>query len=114
MHELSIAQNIIEIMEDYSQRVDDKKFKAVYLEVGEMSNVLVDSLQFSFNSLIEGTKFSSAKLMVEKISVRIICKNCKTKAELVEFNFSCKNCGSNQIEIVSGNELEISKIELYD
>lgn len=114
MHEISIANNIIEILEDYSQSIKNKKMKAVYLKIGEMSNVLVESLLFGFKSLVHNTKFERIELIIENIPLGIICRNCKEPAEISEMSFDCKFCGNSEIEIISGRELEISKIEFED
>lgn len=112
MHELSIAQNIISIVEESAKTLANSKVTNIHLRVGKMSNVLVDSLCFCFESLIDGTRLGGAKLIIEEIPVTLFCNNCSQKTEISEFSFSCANCSSTNVEMKSGNELEICKVEL--
>lgn len=114
MHEISIAKNILEIAEEYSNKVQQKKLKTIHLKIGEMSNVLVESLLFGFNSLIQNTQFEKAQLLIENIPIRLACKNCQEVAEIDNLYFRCEKCGSTEVEIISGTELEISKMEFED
>ena len=112
MHELSVAQNIISIVEEHTKDHQDKKIKTVHLKVGKMSNVLIDSLRFCFESLISGTRLAEAKLLVEEITVTLFCGSCKKQTEISEFSFSCVHCGSTNVQMISGNELTISELEV--
>ncbi len=112
MHELSVAQNIISIVEEHTQTLQDKKVRAVHLKVGKMSNVLVDSLSFCFDSLINGTRLEEAKLVVEEIPVTLFCKNCEQQTDVSEFSFSCVHCASTNVQLISGDELSISELEV--
>jgi len=112
MHELSIAQSIIEIVEDNIKNQTDPKVKSVFMKVGKMSNVVVDSLIFGFDTLISGTELEGAKLVVEEIPSRIKCRNCDKESELINYNFICGNCNGRSVEMISGNELTVTEIEL--
>jgi hydrogenase nickel incorporation protein HypA/HybF len=110
MHELSVAQNIISIVEEYTKAIEEKKVKAIHLKIGKMSNVLVDSLNFCFESLVIGTGLAEAKLVVEEIPATLYCNNCNKQTDVSEFSFSCVHCSSTNVEMISGNELTISEL----
>ena len=112
MHELSIAQNIISIVEESTKTLANGKVTNIHLRVGKMSNVLVDSLCFCFDSLIDGTRLAEAKLIIEEIPITLFCNNCSKNTEILEFSFSCAHCNSTNVEMKSGNELEICKVEV--
>lgn len=110
MHELSIAQEIIRIAEQYIDE-ENSKIKSVRVKIGKLQNVLVDSLEFCFDGLIPNSRLSGSKLIVEKIPLVVECKRCKKISESDEYIFICKHCGGNNIDIKTGNELTISEIE---
>jgi hydrogenase nickel incorporation protein HypA/HybF len=112
MHELSIAQNIIEIVEDNIKTVENPKVNFVFLKVGKLSNVLVDSLTFGFDTLIQGTNLEGAKLLVEEIPIKLNCKNCEKEFETNKFAFQCIYCGNTNLEMLTGNELTVSEIDV--
>lgn len=114
MHELSIAQNIIEIV--LENLADDQKqlVKVVRVKIGKLTNILPDSLLFSFEALTKETSLDGTKLEIEHLPLRIKCMDCGEITTSNEFIFSCQNCKGNRINIISGNEFLVSEIELND
>jgi hydrogenase nickel incorporation protein HypA/HybF len=114
MHELSLAQNIISIIEEQMRDRPSSRVKAVYLQVGKMSNVLVDSLIFGFDTLIGGTAFQGARLVIEEPPVIVRCRSCSAESQIEHFNFCCANCGGVDVEIIGGTELFVTSIEIEE
>jgi len=112
MHELSIAQSIIEIVEEKTKSNMNKKVKLVHLKVGRLSNILLDSLNFGFETLIQDTNLNDAKLVIEEVPVVIACNDCGINSEVKGLSFFCPECKSNKIKMISGDELFVTKIEL--
>lgn len=112
MHELSIAQNILDIVHQSVPDEDLGKVETIGLKVGKLSNVLVDSLQFCFKSLTDKTNLEGSKLEIENIPISISCLDCNAVTVTDDFVFTCDKCGSNNIKISGGEELEISNIYL--
>jgi hydrogenase nickel incorporation protein HypA/HybF len=114
MHELSIAQNIIEIVQDHVPENKQKSVKIIRVKIGKLTNILTDSLQFGFEALTRETSLSSASLEIEELPLTIECRECGQKRSINDFIFSCPGCQSSDIQVVSGNELSVSEIELND
>jgi len=114
MHELSIAQNIIEIVHDNLEDHQKNIVKSVRVKVGKLTNILPDSLVFSFEALVKDTDLDGAVLEIEHLPIKIKCAECGAVTTSDDFLFSCEKCGGNQIKIVSGNEFLVSEIELND
>jgi hydrogenase nickel incorporation protein HypA/HybF len=114
MHELSIAQNIIEIVRAQVKENDLADIRTVKLRVGAMSGVVAHSLTFSFDALIADTPLCNARLEIESIPFVIKCRDCFEQSE-VEYGIAlCPSCGSGNTTILSGNELDIAEIILQD
>jgi hydrogenase nickel incorporation protein HypA/HybF len=114
MHELSIAQNIIEIVNDNLNDHQKSIVKSVRVKVGKLTNILPDSLVFSFEALVKDTDLDGAVLEIEHLPIKIKCAECGAVSTSDDFLFSCEKCGGNQIKILSGNEFLVSEIELND
>lgn len=114
MHELSIAQNIIEIVNDNLNDHQKNIVKSVRVKVGKLTNILPDSLVFSFEALVKDTDLDGAVLEIEHLPIKIKCAECGAVSTSDDFLFSCEKCGGNQIKILSGNEFLVSEIELKD
>lgn len=112
MHELSLAQNIVEIVEQHLRSGGHVHVKSVRVKVGEMANVVPESLTFCFDAVIEGTPLDGSHLEIEKIPMSCLCRHCREEFEPRGHAFHCPGCGSQEVEIVSGMELNIVGIEL--
>jgi len=114
MHELSVAQEILGIVNQYVPDPKLNSVKTVKVKIGKLSNILTDSLTFCFEAITSDTPLNGAKLEVIETPVKIICSNCNKESEIEPPVFSCPVCGNNQIKIVSGTELRVDEIELFD
>jgi hydrogenase nickel incorporation protein HypA/HybF len=114
MHELSIAQNILEIVEQHLPPGNGYAVKSVKLKLGELAGVVQDSLEFCFCAIIPGTRVAGATLDIERIPLRARCEQCYTVFAVEENDFSCSACGGSAVSVVSGRELQVTEIEIDD
>ncbi len=114
MHELSVAQEILNIVNKYMPEIKPNIIKSVKVSVGKMSNILTDSLTFCFEAIINDTPLNGAKLEIIETPVKIICTDCNKESEIDMPIFACPFCGNNQIKIISGTELRVEEIELFE
>jgi len=114
MHELSIAQEIINILETNVPTESYRQVSKVKVKIGKFSNILSDSLQFCFEVVINNSKFSNTKLEIETVPLIIECSDCRSKIEIEPPVFICSNCGSSNINLITGNEMSIDLIEIND
>jgi hydrogenase nickel incorporation protein HypA/HybF len=114
MHELSVAQEILVIVNQYVPDPKPNSVKSVKVKIGKLSNILTDSLTFCFEAITSDTPLNGAKLEVIETPVKIICNSCNKESEIEPLVFACPVCGNNQIKIISGTELRVDEIELFD
>lgn len=114
MHELSIARNIIQIVNSSVESDKLGLVDKIHLKFGLLSNILTDSLNFSYNSIIENTPLKNSNLVIEILPIKIQCKDCNEITTTNDFVFSCPICKSNSISVIGGDELIISSIHLKD
>ena len=114
MHELGIAQNIIEIVQDQTRNFPDKKVKNVFVKIGKLTNVLNDSLLFGYDALIQSTNLEGSKLNIETIPAKILCESCGNETEIDGLVFCCEKCKSTSVKVINGMELSVSEIEIED
>ncbi len=111
MHELSIAKEIITIVKE---SIPDStwKVKTVKVKVGKLSGVLIDSLKFSYESIVRNTELEGSQIDVEEIPLKLFCRKCLNEFDTNDYIFYCVNCNSSEIEVKAGNELFVSEVEL--
>jgi len=114
MHELSVAQEILGIINQYVTDPKLNTVKSVKVSVGKLSNILKDSLTFCFEAITSDTPLQGTRLEIVEIPVKIQRASCNEVSELDEPVFACPNCGDNQIKVISGTELKVDEIELFD
>ena len=114
MHELSIAQSIMQIVLSEAERARARKVLKVTIKVGELAGVLPDSLTFCFNLLAKSTIAEHASFTIEKVPIRGYCSQCESKFVIADNRYCCTTCGNKHIELISGRELQIDHLEIED
>ncbi|MCX6165012.1 MAG: hydrogenase maturation nickel metallochaperone HypA [Ignavibacteriae bacterium] len=112
MHELSVAQNIIEIVKENVPEKDLGDVKTIFLEVGEFSGIVSDSLQYCFDVIKTDTPLGNSKMEIKKIPFLLYCNKCKSKTTNNMGIRFCECCGSCNTKIMSGMDMQITKVEL--
>ncbi len=108
MHELSIAQSVVEAV---TERADGRQVRRVRMVVGRLSGVVPRALLFSFELVCEGTVAEGAELVVDEPSGRARCRTCGNGFDVADLVLLC-GCGSTDVELVRGHELLVSSMEL--
>lgn len=111
MHELSIAQSLMDIIIQEAQRHGLERVKRVGISLGEFSAVVPESLTFCFDLIKEGTVADGAELVIAKVPLRGLCQDCGHDFDMDQPVMDCPECGGHSIELISGRELSIDYIE---
>jgi hydrogenase nickel incorporation protein HypA/HybF len=113
MHELSIAQSIVEAVEAKATECNATHVKGVRLKIGEANSIVTDSLTFCFEMLtsLEPT-LAGAQLLIDTVPHRAHCRHCNKEFAIVNFVAQCPTCQEWSSEVVSGNELQIVEMEI--
>ena len=115
MHELSIAQSLIELLSDQLADYAPARATNVIVQVGELSGVVPAALLTAFTIARQGTPLQSATLTIEPVRPRIWCDRCVAEqpAESVQ-NLACTVCGQPSNDVRAGRELDVTHMELID
>jgi hydrogenase nickel incorporation protein HypA/HybF len=108
MHELSIAESVVDAV---LARTGDRPVTTVRLLVGRLSGVVPESLMFCFELATAGTTLEGATLAIETPGGRAHCRDCDTDFVLNDLILLC-HCGSADVEIVAGHELQVMSVEV--
>lgn len=114
MHELAIAQDIIDIVQQSVPLGETYDIEWVRVRVGQFSGVVPESLEFCFSAIVSGTTMERANLEIERVPAISQCKDCRHRFDVHDLALSCPACNSTNLELVSGNELEVVEIQLAD
>lgn len=108
MHEMSITRSIVAIV---AERADGKQVRRVLVEIGKMSAIMPDAVQFCFDICAAGTVLEGAVLEVNETTGRGDCGECGASFEPTTLFDPCPACGSNKITRSGGDDLMIKEFE---
>ncbi len=113
MHELAIAQSIIDAVAEKAALYQATRIKSVRLRIGEASGIIIDSLTFSFEMLAScDPVLDGARLLIDEVPHRAHCHHCNSTFAVANFIAQCPACQTWDTEIVSGTELQLLEIEI--
>lgn len=114
MHELSIAQSIVDTALQQADAHGGRRVLTVGVRVGDTSGVAIDALEFCFEMTTKDTRMEGATLALERVPVRFRCLACSGEFEPVEFRAVCPACGSDLASMIAGDELALAYVELEE
>ena len=117
MHELSMANGILEAVIEKAEENNANEVIEVVVEIGKLALINPEQIMFLLEVLIEGTVASSAKFTIEEIPIEVDCPNCgyNGKVESDELDHyapivNCPSCGSNNLHITNGKDCIVKNI----
>lgn len=112
MHELSIAQALVDEVEQIRIRENAAGVVSVTVDIGALSGVEQDSLEFVFPLATDGTGMANAVLVIRKTDAEVTCDECGNESRPSLENIRCGVCGSEQVRITGGRSVIIKSVEL--
>jgi hydrogenase nickel incorporation protein HypA/HybF len=112
MHELSIAESILDAVRNELATRPGVRPIRVGLRIGEMAAVDVDSLTFCFEAVLRGTDWETLHLDARVCSQKRRCQDCGKEFDVVNYSALCPACGGNSTRITSGDELDFDYLEV--
>jgi len=115
MHEMSIAQSILDIIKQEMESNGLTKLVRVRIKHGRLTNTVPEALETCFMALTVKTPLESAVFELEEIPARYKCFGCAKEFSPEEANrllVPCPHCGEELGHtVLAGKELYIDYIE---
>lgn len=112
MHEMSLAEGVMGVVEDALRMQPPAMVRRVRLEMGQVAAVERESLRFSFDVVKRGTAADAALLEIIDVPGAAWCMQCCGSVPLAQRGDGCPVCGSHQLQVTGGEELRVKDIEL--
>jgi len=114
MHELSLAEGILRIVQDAARRHGATRVATVTLEIGSLAHVEPRALAFCFDAVARGTLAEGARLAIDTVPGTAWCMPCAERVPLAKLGDACPHCGSYQVQVVGGEEMRVKDIAIAD
>ena len=112
MHELAIAEGMLEIVEAAAKRNDARRVGAIRLEIGALSCVDPAALRFCFDAVTRGSIAEGAQLEIDTTAGVAWCLTCSEAVPLAALGDACPQCGSYQLQVTQGDAMRVKDIEI--
>jgi hydrogenase nickel incorporation protein HypA/HybF len=110
MHELSLLENVREILENHAVSQNFTRVTKVTLEIGKLSSVEPDALRFGFDVVMKDSLADNAELIISELNGLGLCQHCGLQVELETLYDPCPHCGSPLVKITQGAEMKIKDL----
>jgi hydrogenase nickel incorporation protein HypA/HybF len=112
MHEMSLAENVLQIIEESARTQNFQRVRTVIMEIGALAAVGPDAMRFCFDAVMRGSIADGARLEIVETAGAGRCIACNKTMPLQEQYAICPECGSARIEITGGNEMRVKELEV--
>jgi hydrogenase nickel incorporation protein HypA/HybF len=112
MHEMSLAEGVLQLIEDARARQAFTRVLAVHLEVGALAGVEPEALRFCFDAVTRGSVAEGARLEIASAAGSGSCMGCGETVPMAELYGDCPRCGSAQVQVTGGTGLRVSELEV--
>jgi hydrogenase nickel incorporation protein HypA/HybF len=109
MHELSLLENVREILESHALSQKFTKVSKVTLEIGKLSCVEPDALRFGFDVAMKGSLAEGSELIITELNGLGHCQQCEQNTVMDALYDPCSYCG-RPLTVVQGMEMKIKNL----
>lgn len=109
---MSLCESIVQTLQEQAQIQHYRQVQVVRLLIGALSGVEESALRFGFDVVTRGTLAEGAKLEIEHVPAQAWCLPCAKAIEIRERFDACPSCGSYQLQVTSGEELQLKELEV--
>jgi hydrogenase nickel incorporation protein HypA/HybF len=111
VHELSLSSAIINTA---VRHADGRRVSVVSLRVGQLRQVVPETLEFYFEIVARETLCEGARLEQEILEARLRCEPCDAEWSIEIPAFRCPSCGGSDVVVATGNEFVVESIEVEE
>ncbi len=112
MHEMSLAENVLQIIEDSAREQHFSRVKTVQLEIGQLAGVEVEAMKFCFEAVARDSIAQDATLEIIETPGQAHCMQCARTVHVQALLDGCPQCGNLQLQVTGGNEMRVRELEV--
>lgn len=112
MHEMSLCEGIVQLLEAESSQQQFRQVNKVFLEIGALAGVEIDALRFCYEVVCQDTIAKGSALEITRIPGQAWCMQCAKSVQVDSRYCACPDCGSYQLQVTGGDEMKIKQLEV--
>ncbi len=112
MHEMSLAQALVDQVIELAEKDGCRKVLSVDVSIGALSGVMREALEFCFPVVARGTLLESTILNVTEVPLKAECRDCRRITNPEPFEIECSHCGSMNLNVTEGKDFKLVSLEV--
>lgn len=112
MHEMALAEGVLQLCEDHARKAGATSVVAVWLEIGTLSHVEPEALEFCFEAVVNGTLAHGARLEIDRVPGCGWCYDCSREVAVNALIGACPKCGGYRWQVTGGQEMRVKEMEV--
>jgi len=112
MHEMALAESVIDLVEDAARANGVSRVKTVVIEIGTLSHVAAEAMRFCFDAVSRGSVADGARLEIVTVAGAGWCLDCGKTVPLTERFGACPECGRHHVQMTAGDEMRVKEVEV--
>lgn len=109
---MSLAEGVLQLIEDAAREQQFEKVTAVWLEIGRLSGVEVEAMSFCFDVVTRDSIADGARLEIIALPGTGWCMKCAMTVPMAEVFGECPQCGGHQLQVTGGTEMRVKELEV--
>lgn len=107
MHELSLADHIVRMVQEAAARENFHRVATLRLEAGALAGVEVSALRFALDAMAPGTCLEGAQIEIDEPPGRAWCARCMAEVVITSRADPCPRCGGYPVKPTGGSALRV-------
>jgi len=112
MHEMSLAEGMLQLIEEAAAREGFGCVRTIWVEIGALSGVEPEAMAFCFDAVTRGSIAEGARFEIVHVPGRGLCLDCGRDTELEAVYDACRHCGAVPVQITGGTEMRVKELEV--
>lgn len=112
MHEMALAEGILQVVEDAVRSRNVKRITEIRLEIGALAGVELEALHFCLDVVLRGSLAEGAQVDLDLLPGAGWCLACGEQVTISALFDACPLCGGYQVQATGGTEMRVKEIQV--
>jgi hydrogenase nickel incorporation protein HypA/HybF len=109
---MSLAENVLQIIEDAAGNGGFHRVRKVILEIGQLAAVEPEAMRFCFDAVVQDSLADSAILEIVEVPGSAWCEHCAATVAVSDIVAACPHCAGYPLYASGGKEMKLSALEV--
>ena len=112
MHEMALAESMLQIVQDHAAEAGARRVLTVRLELGQLAGVDPEAMRFCFDAVVRDSVAQGAQLIIDEVPGSAWCMACGTTVPLPDRTRPCPRCDGFQLQPTGGTLMRLKELEV--